>query len=155
MQRDIITALHESFECCMSELIPYTELAREFFELPDVESSQVDAETDVESLQEKLSSLTEEQNVAKGIKDTQNMSIFRADFRSVLDSETIRCTVFSHSAPRVLHPPPQSNFIQPSTLQHIHSLPKSTLLSLHILGSKINPSMGTLSGVAMAEWSCH
>lgn len=65
----------------MSELLPYTDLAREFFELPDVDSSQVDAETDVESLQEKLSSLTEEQNVAKGIKDTQNMSIFRADFR--------------------------------------------------------------------------
>jgi hypothetical protein len=41
----------------------------------------VDAETDVESLQTRLSTLTDQQTLAKGIKDTQNVSIFRADFR--------------------------------------------------------------------------
>ena len=39
------------------------------------------AETDVESLQTRLSTLTEKQTLAKGIKDVQNISIFRADFR--------------------------------------------------------------------------
>ena len=43
--------------------------------------SMVDAETDVDSLKSKLSNLTDQQLLAKGIKDSQIVSLFRADFR--------------------------------------------------------------------------
>ena len=80
-QRDIAGTLNESFDCCISELGPYADTAREFSELPDTDSSSMHAETDVDSLQTKLSALTDQQTLAKGIKDAQNVSIFRADFR--------------------------------------------------------------------------
>ena len=41
----------------------------------------VDVETDVDSLKSKLSNLTDQQLLAKGIKDSQIVSLFRADFR--------------------------------------------------------------------------
>ena len=44
-------------------------------------SSLVDVETDVDSLKSKLSNLTNQQVLAKGIKDSQIVSLFRADFR--------------------------------------------------------------------------
>ena len=81
LQNEIALTLSEAFESCIAELGPYSETAREFSELPESDSSSVHAETDVESLQTRLSSLTEQQTLAKGIKDTQNVSIFRADFR--------------------------------------------------------------------------
>ena len=80
-QNEIASTLNESFECCIVELGPYAETAREFSDLPESESSSMHAETDVESLQTRLSTLTEKQTLAKGIKDVQNISIFRADFR--------------------------------------------------------------------------
>ena len=45
------------------------------------QSKVVDVETDVDSLKSKLANLTEQQTLAKNIKDQQNMSIFRADFK--------------------------------------------------------------------------
>ena len=51
-------------------------------------SSLVDVETDVDSLKSKLSSLTNQQILAKGIKDSQIVSLFRADFRLVFQHNT-------------------------------------------------------------------
>ena len=51
-------------------------------------SSLVDVETDVDSLKSKLSNLTNQQILAKGIKDSQIVSLFRADFRLVFQHNT-------------------------------------------------------------------
>ena len=63
---------------------PYKATASEFSNAgksDDDQSQLVDVESDVDSLKSKLSNLTDQQSLAKGIKDTQNVSIFRADFR--------------------------------------------------------------------------
>ncbi len=81
---EINLAMREAFEVCDLEMEPYKATAREFCEVDregDDQSKLVDVQTDVDSLKSKLSNLTEQQSLAKGIKDTQNMSIFRADFR--------------------------------------------------------------------------
>lgn len=41
----------------------------------------MDVETDVDSLKARLSDLTEQQALAKGIQDSQVVSLFKADFR--------------------------------------------------------------------------
>ena len=94
----IKTALTEAFRLCDLEMECYKATAREFSDLgkggagggtggeestniPPPQSKVVDVETDVDSLKSKLASLTEQQTLAKNIKDQQNMSIFRADFK--------------------------------------------------------------------------
>jgi len=47
--------MNEAFDCCIGDLGTYADTAREFSELPEPDSSAVHAETDVESLQTRLS----------------------------------------------------------------------------------------------------
>ena len=76
--------VREGFAVCRLEMEPYVDTAREFCELDngsDAEKNLVDVETDVDSLKSKLSSLTDQQQLAKNIKDSQVVALFRADFR--------------------------------------------------------------------------
>jgi hypothetical protein len=82
---EIKAAMVEAFDVCDLEMELYKPTAREFCEVERLDDGDhaklVDVETDVDSLKSKLSNLTDQQTLAKGIKDTQNVSIFRADFR--------------------------------------------------------------------------
>ena len=78
-------ALVEAFEVCDLEMDAYKATASEFSDKAKNEEGEqsklVDVETDVDSLKSKLANLTAQQSLAKGIRDQQNMSIFRADFK--------------------------------------------------------------------------
>ncbi len=54
-QNEIGLTMNEAFDCCIGDLGTYADTAREFSELPEPDSSAVHAETDVESLQTRLS----------------------------------------------------------------------------------------------------
>ena len=102
----IASSMSEAFRICDLEMAPYYDTAREFCDIDggsttagtagggvsggdgtstDPSTSlarpMVDVETDVDSLKSKLSNLTDQQLLAKGIKDSQIVSLFRADFR--------------------------------------------------------------------------
>ena len=88
LMEDIRQALEIAFEVCDGEMELYKPTASEFSNVEKTEDSAteqpsqiVDVASDVDSLKSKLSNLTDQQSLAKGIKDTQNVSIFRADFR--------------------------------------------------------------------------
>ncbi len=88
---NIRQALMEAFDLCDREMDCYKATAREFCDQSKQTSEaagaassagdMVNVETDVDSLKSKLANLTNQQSLAKGIKDQQNMSIFRADFK--------------------------------------------------------------------------
>ena len=81
--RDINGCVQDGFAVCKLEMEPYVETAREFCQVdssPDG-GGLVDVETDVDSLKSKLSNLTDQQHLAKNIKDSQIVALFRADFR--------------------------------------------------------------------------
>ena len=83
-------ALVEAFEVCDLEMEAYKATASEFSDKPKTEgeggeaAKLVDVETDVDSLKSKLANLTAQQSLAKGIRDQQNVSIFRADFKVII-----------------------------------------------------------------------
>ena len=80
----ISKCMDDAFEVCRLEMEMYEETASEFCEVDNLaegDKKLVDVETDVDSLKSKLSNLTNQQQLAKGIKDSQIVSLFRADFR--------------------------------------------------------------------------